>query len=100
QELFVIDAEQYSRPDALPPGRVLVVGSGQTGCQLAEELAESGRDVFLACGRAPWIPRRIEGRDTIAWLAETSYYDVTGRSAQPPGPAGCQPASQRLLQRT
>jgi putative flavoprotein involved in K+ transport len=53
------------------------VGSGQTGCQLAEELAESGRDVFLACGRAPWIPRRIEGRDTIAWLAETSYYNVT-----------------------
>jgi len=75
--LLVIDAEDYTRPTALPAGKVLVVGSGQTGCQLAEELAESGRDVYLACGSAPWIPRRIEGRDTIAWLAETSHFDVT-----------------------
>ena len=77
ESLHVIDAEDYTNPEALPPGKVLIVGSGQTGCQLAEELAESGRDVFLACGRAPWIPRRIAGRDTIAWLAETSYYDLT-----------------------
>jgi len=75
--VHVMDAADYINPEALPPGKVLVVGSGQTGCQLAEELAESGRDVFVACGRAPWIPRRIEGRDTIAWLAETSYYDRT-----------------------
>lgn len=77
ESLHVIDAEDYINPEALPPGKVLVVGSGQTGCQLAEELAESGRDVLLACGRAPWIPRRIENRDIIAWLAETSYYDLT-----------------------
>jgi putative flavoprotein involved in K+ transport len=77
ESLHVIDAEDYTSPAALPPGSVLVVGSGQTGCQLAEELAESGRDVYLACGRAPWIPRRIEGRDTVAWLAQTSYYDAT-----------------------
>jgi len=77
ESLHVIDAGNYINPEALPPGKVLIVGSGQTGCQLAEELTESGRDVFLACGRAPWIPRRIEDRDTIAWLAETSYYDAT-----------------------
>lgn len=74
--LPVIDAEGYTRPDALPPGNVLIVGSGQTGCQVAEELCESGRRVFLACGRAPWIPRRLAGRDTIAWIAETAYFDV------------------------
>jgi putative flavoprotein involved in K+ transport len=77
ESLHVINADDYTMPAALPPGKVLVVGSGQTGCQLAEELAEWGRDVFMACGRAPWIPRRIEGRHTIAWLAETSYYDAT-----------------------
>jgi len=77
QELFVIDAEQYSRPDALPPGRVLVVGSGQTGCQLSEELHESGRDVFLACGRAPWAPRRIAGRDFFSWVVETPFMETT-----------------------
>jgi putative flavoprotein involved in K+ transport len=55
---------------------VLIVGSGQTGCQLAEEIFESGRDVSLACGRAPWIPRRLEGRDAIAWINDTPYFDV------------------------
>ena len=71
-----LDAEDYTNPTALPPGKVLIVGSGQTGCQLAEEISEAGRDVFLACGRAPWVPRRLEGRDTIAWLNETPFFDV------------------------
>lgn len=57
ESLRVIDADDYTKPAALPPGKVLVVGSGQTGCQLAEELTESGRLVYLACGRAPWLPR-------------------------------------------
>jgi cation diffusion facilitator CzcD-associated flavoprotein CzcO len=74
--VHVIDAEDYLNPAALPPGRVLIVGSGQTGCQLAEEIFEAGRDVFLACGRAPWIPRRFEGRDTIAWINDTPYFDA------------------------
>jgi len=52
------------------------VGSGQTGCQLAEEISEAGREVFLACGRAPWIPRRLEARDTIAWINDTPYFDA------------------------
>jgi len=74
--LHVIDAESYTNADELPPGKVLVIGSGQTGCQLAEELAEAGRDVFLACGRAPWMRRSLAGRDTVAWLAETPYLEA------------------------
>ena len=74
--VHVIDTEDYLNPAALPPGRVLIVGSGQTGCQLAEEIFEAGRDVFLSCGRAPWIPRRFEGRDTIAWINDTPYFDA------------------------
>jgi putative flavoprotein involved in K+ transport len=74
--VHAIDAEDYVNPAALPPGNVLIVGSGQTGCQLAEEIFESGRDVSLACGRAPWIPRRLEGRDAIAWINDTPYFDV------------------------
>ena len=50
--LYAIDAEGYRNANAIPSGKVLVVGSGQTGCQIAEELFEAGRDVFLACGRA------------------------------------------------
>jgi putative flavoprotein involved in K+ transport len=75
--LLQIDAEDYANPDALPPGKVLVIGSGQTGCQLAEELHQSGRMVYLACGRAPWMPRRLEGRDTITWLADTPFFEGT-----------------------
>jgi putative flavoprotein involved in K+ transport len=82
--VHAIDAEGYTNPAALPPGRVLVVGSGQTGSQLAEELVEAGREVALACGRAPWVPRRIEGRDTIAWLDESPFFDVS--LADLPGP--------------
>jgi putative flavoprotein involved in K+ transport len=67
-DLLQIDVEGYRSPGALPDGRVLVVGSGQSGCQIAEELHEAGRDVFLACGRAGWGPRRLAGRDMFWWL--------------------------------
>lgn len=83
-DLYVIDVEQYRNPDALPPGGVLVVGSGQSGCQIAEELFEAGRDVVLACGRAPWQPRRIGDRDFVWWSAETGFLDVpVGKLASP-----------------
>jgi putative flavoprotein involved in K+ transport len=75
-DVLVINAEDYRNPAALPPGKVLVVGSGQTGCQLSEELHEAGREVFLACGRAPWLPRRVNGRDIVTWLKDTTFFDV------------------------
>ncbi|MFJ9871205.1 flavin-containing monooxygenase [Streptomyces sp. NPDC101165] len=81
--LAILDAEDYTSPGALPPGGVLIVGSGQTGCQIAEELTESGRHVHLACGRAPWIPRRIEGRDIISWLVEDTPFFVAKVSDLP-----------------
>jgi putative flavoprotein involved in K+ transport len=85
ESVHAIDADDYANPQSLPPGRVLVVGSGQTGCQIAEELHQSGRDVFLACGRAPWIPRRLDGRDTLRWMVESAFMDKT--LADLPGPA-------------
>ena len=74
-DVLVIDSAGYSRPDALPAGGVLVVGSGQTGCQIADELHRSGREVTLACGKAGWAPRRVEGRDIVSWLIETPFLD-------------------------
>jgi len=81
--ILAIDAEDYANPSALPPGRVLVVGSGQTGCQLAEELHEAGRDVILACGRAPWGPRRVGGRDLVTWLHDKTTWFELALSALP-----------------
>jgi putative flavoprotein involved in K+ transport len=71
----VITSTSYRRPDDLPDGRVLVVGSGQTGVQLSEELHLAGRDVVLACGRAPWFQRRADGLDLVTWLERTTFYD-------------------------
>jgi cation diffusion facilitator CzcD-associated flavoprotein CzcO len=67
-DLPQLDVEGYRNPGELPDGRVLIVGSGQSGCQIAEELHEAGREVFLACGRAGWAPRRLAGRDVFWWL--------------------------------
>src|SRR3954471_6956783 len=64
-DVFRIGVEEYANEADLPPGRVLVVGSGQSGFQLAEEFLDAGREVVVACGRAPWIPRRISGRDIV-----------------------------------
>jgi putative flavoprotein involved in K+ transport len=72
-DLLQVDVEGYHNPGALPPGKVLVIGSGQTGVQLAEELHEAGREVYLSCGRAPWVPRRISGRDVVWWMAESGF---------------------------
>ncbi len=75
RKLHVLDADGYASPDSLPAGGVLVVGSGQTGCQIADELHRSGRDVVLACGKAGWAPRRVEGRDVVSWLVETPFLE-------------------------
>jgi putative flavoprotein involved in K+ transport len=82
--LLQIDLESYRRPEDLPPGAVLVVGSGQSGCQVAEELHQSGRRVFLACGRAPWAPRRIGDHDLFWWLRETGELEVPIAALQSP----------------
>jgi putative flavoprotein involved in K+ transport len=75
--LYQVLAEDYRKPDGLPPGNVLIIGSGQTGCQLAEELHGAGRRVFLACGRCPWMPRRLDGRDIVWWAIESGFMDRT-----------------------
>jgi len=83
-DLLQIDVEDYRTPGALPSGPVLVVGSGQSGCQIAEELHESGREVFLACGRAPWLPRRFGGHDLVWWALETGFLDAPASSLPDP----------------
>lgn len=62
-----VHAGSYRNPEALPHGAVVVAGSGQSGCQIAEELAESGRKVYLCTSRVPRQPRRYRGRDIVEW---------------------------------
>ena len=75
-EIKQIHSEQYLNPAALPEGAVLVVGSGQSGAQIAEDLHLAGRKVFLAVGDAPRCARFHRGKDVVDWLAEMGYYDI------------------------
>lgn len=76
-EITQIHSRGYRNPDQLLNGAVLVVGSGQSGCQIALELMEAGRDVFLCVGSAGRLPRRYRGRDITAWLAEMGFLERT-----------------------
>jgi putative flavoprotein involved in K+ transport len=76
ESVLQLDVGRYRNPDALPPGKVLVVGSGQSGCQLAEDLVRGGREAFLACGRSPWLPRRVGDRDIFWWATESGFMDT------------------------
>jgi putative flavoprotein involved in K+ transport len=68
----------------LPDGNVLVVGSGQSGCQLAEELNEAGRQTFLSVGKAGRLPRRYRGRDCIEWQECMGWLDRTPAMLEEP----------------
>jgi putative flavoprotein involved in K+ transport len=72
-----LPSEQYRNPAGLPPGAVLVVGSGQSGCQIAEELYKSGRRVFLNVGTCGRAPRRYRGKDIFDWLELIRFLDRT-----------------------
>lgn len=69
-----IHSADYRNAAQLPPGKVLVVGSGQSGSQIAEDLHLAGREVVLAVGDAPRCARIYRGRDVVDWLADMGYY--------------------------
>ncbi|MFI5897536.1 MSMEG_0569 family flavin-dependent oxidoreductase [Actinoplanes sp. NPDC051513] len=73
-DVVQVHSSQYRNPEQLPAGAVLVVGTGQSGCQIAEDLHLAGRRVHLAVGSAPRAARRYRGRDTLAWLDEMGHY--------------------------
>jgi putative flavoprotein involved in K+ transport len=72
-----LHSSEYLNPDALPAGAVLVVGSAQSGCQIAEELYQSGRKVYLSVGQAGRFPRRYRGKDFTRWLDKAGFYTTT-----------------------
>lgn len=67
-EVVQMHASEYRNADKLPGGAVLVVGSGQSGVQIAEDLLEAGRKVFLSTSMVARGPRRYRGRDIMDWM--------------------------------
>jgi len=76
-EVVQVHSSRYRNPDALPPGAVLVVGSGASGCQIVEDLLGAGRPVYLSVGRHRRVPRRYRGRDVFWWIREMGALDQT-----------------------
>ncbi len=73
KNILQLHSGHYRNPEQLPNGAVLIVGSGQSGLQIGEELYQSHRTVYLAAGFTPRVPRRYRGRDVIAWLDEIGF---------------------------
>ena len=71
-----LQSAHYKNAAQLPDGAVLVVGSGQSGAQIAEDLHLEGRQVHLALGNAPRVARFYRGRDCMTWLADMGLYDT------------------------
>ncbi|HWD45870.1 MAG TPA: NAD(P)-binding domain-containing protein [Actinomycetota bacterium] len=74
-----LHAADYRSPGQLPGGAVLVVGSAQSGCQIAEDLLAGGRRVTLATSPVGRVPFRHRGRETVEWLAEAGFMDQRPR---------------------
>jgi putative flavoprotein involved in K+ transport len=69
-------AADYHSEAALQPGAVVIVGSGQTGCQITEDLLSAGRTVYLCTSKVGRAPRRYRGRDILEWWIDMKITDV------------------------
>lgn len=77
EHIVQIHSSEYKNPQSLPDKSVLVVGTGQSGCQIAEDLHLAGKQVHLCVGSAPRSPRRYRGKDVVDWLDQMGYYDLS-----------------------
>lgn len=95
----------YRRAADLPAGAVLVVGGGQSGVQIVEDLLHAGREVYLATSAVGRLPRRYRGRDSFGWLVPDGFFDesrdraMPGPSPQISGAAGGHTLSYQHLRR-
>ncbi|MGA9533150.1 MAG: NAD(P)-binding domain-containing protein [Anaerolineales bacterium] len=75
-DITSLSAGAYKNPGSLPEGAVVVVGSGQSGCQIVEDLLSAGRQVYLCASKVGRVPRTYRGRDVVDWMRDTGFFDV------------------------
>ncbi len=75
--IIQLHTASYRNATVLPQGAVVVVGSGQSGCQIAEDLLSAGRTVYLCTSKVGRAPRRYRGRDLLEWWIDMKHLDVT-----------------------
>jgi putative flavoprotein involved in K+ transport len=84
KKISQIHTSEYHNSNELRPGNVLVIGTGQSGCQIAKELNEDGRRVFLSVGSCGRLPRRYRGKDGIWWSSQFGTYERTVEKLESP----------------
>ena len=77
EEIYQIHSSEYKNSENLPEGGVLVVGSGQSGAQIVEDLMDSGRKVWLAVSKCGRRPRNYRGKDSSWWNYNMGLFDKT-----------------------
>ena len=84
KDIKQIHASEYRNADQLPAGAILVIGSAQSGCQIAEDLVAAGRKVYLSTSMVGRIPRWYRGRDIFDWVIDAKFYDVKAEDVEDP----------------
>ena len=84
-EILQIHTSEYRNANQLPDGAVLVIGSGQSGCQIAEDLLDVGRNVYLSTSQVARVPRRYRGKDIMDWLLSMGFFEI--KPEEVPDPA-------------
>src|SRR5579859_3581418 len=84
KSIYQIHSSEYKNPHQLPKGSVLVVGAGNSGIQIADELQKAGKKVYLSLGRLRILPRRYSGKDCILWMNDMGILDTTVESLPSP----------------
>jgi putative flavoprotein involved in K+ transport len=93
-DIVQLHSSQYKNPAQLPDGAALVVGTGQSGVQIAEELHEAGRPLFIAVSSCPRVPRRYRGKDIVWWAKMGGLYERTVDNLESPAErSACHPQS-------
>lgn len=95
-EVQQIDASAYRNASGLDSGAVLVVGSAQSGGQIAEDLVQAGRTVFLSTSRVGWLPQMYRGRHISVWMVLSGSIDVMRRELLQQGPIPGRPLTRAL----
>lgn len=80
-----LHSSEYKNSASLPDGAVLVIGGAQSGVQVAEDLIDNGKKVFLSTSRVGRTPRRYRDKDIVDWLILTGFFDMQTNALSDPG---------------
>jgi putative flavoprotein involved in K+ transport len=84
KDIKQLHTSEYKNAKQLPDGAILVVGGAQSGCQIAEDLLDAGRKVYLSTSMVPRIPRWYRGKDIFYWIKDAGFYEIKAEEIDDP----------------